>query len=194
MTSSSGLDVGKTSAVLGRASRQAREVRFGTRCREDTTDRVQRHSARDRAARGTRKPRRSQFLGFTHICAKSPGNWGGSSWKTITQNGCAPLLAVDARCGSGYITPFQNRVAGSPASCRALQLLRGARRRRGAQRLPLPGHPALARMASATRPKHRMAWTRMDRLADRWLPLPRILHPWPRQRFAAIHPRQEPVR
>lgn len=42
--------------------------------------------------------------------------------------------------------------------------------------------------------KHRMAWTRMDRLADQWLPLPRILHPWPEQRFAAITQGRSPVR
>src|SRR5215468_5929962 len=32
-------------------------------------------------------------------------------------------------------------------------------------------------------------WTRMTRLADDWLPKPRILHPWPEQRFAVKHPR-----
>ena len=42
--------------------------------------------------------------------------------------------------------------------------------------------------------RHRLTWTRMDRLADRWLPLPRILHPWPEQRFAAITQGRSPVR
>jgi hypothetical protein len=32
-------------------------------------------------------------------------------------------------------------------------------------------------------------WTRMAKLADEYLPKPRILHPWPSVRFAAIHPR-----
>jgi hypothetical protein len=41
---------------------------------------------------------------------------------------------------------------------------------------------------------HRMDWARMDRLADQWLPLPRILHPWPEQRFAAITQGRSPVR
>ena len=31
-----------------------------------------------------------------------------------------------------------------------------------------------------------VTWERMWRLADQWLPQPRILHPWPEQRFAAI--------
>ena len=32
-------------------------------------------------------------------------------------------------------------------------------------------------------------WTRMEKLADEFLPMPRILHPWPSVRFAARHPR-----
>ena len=32
-------------------------------------------------------------------------------------------------------------------------------------------------------------WTWMDMLVDHWLPRPRILHPWPEQRFAVTHPR-----
>jgi hypothetical protein len=39
-----------------------------------------------------------------------------------------------------------------------------------------------------------MTWERMLRLADRWLPQPRILHPWPEQRFAAITQGRSPVR
>jgi len=38
-------------------------------------------------------------------------------------------------------------------------------------------------------------WTtreRIARLADDWLPRPRILHPWPDARFAVTHPRREP--
>jgi len=37
--------------------------------------------------------------------------------------------------------------------------------------------------------KRRLSWTRMLALADRWLPRPRILHPYPADRFAATHPR-----
>jgi RNA-directed DNA polymerase len=37
--------------------------------------------------------------------------------------------------------------------------------------------------------RHRCGWERMARLAARWLPVPRVLHPWPTQRFAATHPR-----
>ena len=40
--------------------------------------------------------------------------------------------------------------------------------------------------------KDRMTVARMMKLADDWLPKPRILHPWPNQRFAVRHPRWEP--
>jgi len=37
--------------------------------------------------------------------------------------------------------------------------------------------------------KDGMTWDRIARLANDWLPKPRILHPWPSQRFAVTHPR-----
>ena len=36
--------------------------------------------------------------------------------------------------------------------------------------------------------KDRTGWDRINKLADQWLPKPRILHPWPDQRFAVKHP------
>jgi group II intron reverse transcriptase/maturase len=37
-----------------------------------------------------------------------------------------------------------------------------------------------------------LTWERMTKIADDWLPKPRILHPWPSVRFAVRHPRWEP--
>ena len=37
--------------------------------------------------------------------------------------------------------------------------------------------------------RHRLPWRRMRVLAERYLPFPRILHPWPEQRFLVTHPR-----
>jgi RNA-directed DNA polymerase len=37
--------------------------------------------------------------------------------------------------------------------------------------------------------KARLVWSRMTKLADDFLPKPRILHPWPNVRFAVRHPR-----
>ena len=40
--------------------------------------------------------------------------------------------------------------------------------------------------------KDRTQWERMTQIADAWLPEPRVLQPWPGERFAAKHPRWEP--
>ena len=37
--------------------------------------------------------------------------------------------------------------------------------------------------------KTRINWTRMHRIATRWLPPARVMHPFPEARFAATHPR-----
>ncbi len=37
--------------------------------------------------------------------------------------------------------------------------------------------------------RDKMTWERLRTLADEWLPEPRILHPWPSDRFAVKHPR-----
>jgi RNA-directed DNA polymerase len=37
--------------------------------------------------------------------------------------------------------------------------------------------------------KHRPNGSRLGKLFDRWLPQPRVLHPYPEQRFDAMHPR-----
>ena len=42
--------------------------------------------------------------------------------------------------------------------------------------------------------RHRLPLDRMRRLIDRWLPNPRILHPWPNARFAAKTLGRSPVR
>jgi RNA-directed DNA polymerase len=40
--------------------------------------------------------------------------------------------------------------------------------------------------------KDQTSWERITKLADDFLPQPRILHPWPNQRFAVTHPRWAP--
>jgi hypothetical protein len=45
------------------------------------------------------------------------------------------------------------------------------------------------RMLRRRSQKDGTTWQRLDRIADAWLPKPRIIHPWPDQRFAVKHPR-----
>jgi RNA-directed DNA polymerase len=37
-----------------------------------------------------------------------------------------------------------------------------------------------------------LPWDRVRPIFDRWIPKPRVLHPYPSKRFFAIHPRWEP--
>jgi len=48
------------------------------------------------------------------------------------------------------------------------------------------------RVLSRRSQKAQINWAQMTRIADAWLPHPKILHPWPEQRFAVKHPRWEP--
>ena len=58
-------------AVLGRASRAVREVRLGAAPEKTRLIEFGRYAARNRKARGLGKPETFEFLGFTHICAKT---------------------------------------------------------------------------------------------------------------------------
>ena len=51
-------------------------------------------------------------------------------------------------------------------------------------------HRALRRRSQRTR----LNWERMNRLATRWLPQARIMHPWPSVRFDARTRSRSPVR
>ena len=42
--------------------------------------------------------------------------------------------------------------------------------------------------------RRRLTWTRMKTIADRYLPFPRILHPWPEKRFLVTIQGGSPVR
>jgi hypothetical protein len=134
-----------------------RLAKFGLELNAEKTRLIEfgRHAARDRKARGLGKPETFQFLGFTHICAKTRKS-GRFKLRRITNSKRmrAKLLAVkDEMWRRMHLpVPEQGRwLARAPV--RALQLLRGARQHRSAQRLPLPDHPALVQIASATQPE-----------------------------------------
>jgi hypothetical protein len=40
--------------------------------------------------------------------------------------------------------------------------------------------------------KGMLPWDRLTPIFDRWIPVPRVLHPYPTERFLATHPRWEP--
>ena len=155
-----------------------------------------RHAARDRKARGLGKPETFQFLGFTHVCGKTRKS-GRFKLKRITDSKRvrAKLLVVKGEMARRMHQPIPEQgrwlarvlqghynYYAVPDNIEALNAFR-----KGIIRHWLR---SLRRRSQ----RSRLTWERMGRLADRWLPQPRILHPWPEQRFAAITQGRSPVR
>jgi len=152
-----------------------------------------RFAAANRERRGLGKPETFSFLGFTFICGKSRRGKFLVKRKTRRDRMRAKLQEVKKVLRRRMHQPISEQgrwlkqvVRGYfnyhavPTNSRALvafrdEIVEGWRRalRRRSQR------------GGLTR-------ERMRQLADDWLPKPCILHPWPNQRFAVIHPRWEP--
>ena len=149
-----------------------------------------RHAARTRAARGEGKPETFDFLGFTHICAKSRS---GRFWVrriTISKRMRAKLKAVNdqLRRRMHQPIPVQGRwLASVVRGHMAYYAVPGNTSAVNAFRTQVTGrwYKALRRRSQKTR----LNWTRMNRIATRWLPPVRAMHPFPEARFAATHPR-----
>jgi RNA-directed DNA polymerase len=154
-----------------------------------------RFAARDRAARGMGKPETFRFLGFTHICGKT--RTGRFKLKRVTDSKRmrAKLREVKTELmhRRHLPVPEQGRWLASvlrghynyyavPDNGQALRAFREQAVRHWLR--------ALRRRSQRTR----LTWERMSRLAARWLPPARILHPWPDDRFAARTQGRSPVR
>jgi RNA-directed DNA polymerase len=167
--------------------------RFGLELHPDKTRLIEsgRFATANRKERGEGKPETFDFLGFTHICGQT---WKTGKFlvlrKTIHKRLSAKLRALKeellrrrhlsvAELGKWLRSVVQgyfnyHAVPGNLASLRSfrLQVIRRWMR-------------ALRRRSQ----KHRLTWPRFVALADRWLPGPAILHPYPNLRFDARHPR-----
>ena len=145
-----------------------------------------RHAAWKRRRRGAGKPETFDLLGFTHICAT---NRAGRFWIkriTIAKRMRAKLaeIKIELRRRWHHPIPEQGQWLASvlrghyayyavPGNSDAVNDLRfqaiglwRKRLRRRSQRA-------------------RLNWVRMKRIANRWLPRPRVMHPFPEVRFAA---------
>ena len=154
-----------------------------------------RFAVQQRKERGLGKPETFTFLGFRHICGKTQK--GRFKLKRITDKSRmrTKLRAVKTELLRRRHLPIpeQGRWLASvlrghcnyyavPDNSAALN----------AFRYQIIGHwlMALRRRSQRTR----LTWERMYRLADRWLPRVRILHPWPNARFDATTQGRSPVR
>jgi RNA-directed DNA polymerase len=181
-------------ALPGRGSRE-RLGEFALSLHPDKTRLIEfgRHAAAKRERRGLRKPETFAFLGFTFICGKTRAGDFLIKRKTRADRMRAKLKQVKeglrqrmhraiAEQGrwleqvvAGYFNyfavPTNNRAPGAFRH-HILDLWRRTLERRSQ--------------------KDRKKWDRMDDLAREFLPMPRVLHPWPTARFAVRHPRWEP--
>jgi len=152
-----------------------------------------RFAAANRKRRGLGKPETFNFLGFTFICGKSRRGKFLVKRKTRQDRMRAKLQAIkqELRQRMHQPIPVQGKWLGQvvkgyfnfhavPTNSRALGVFR--------HRVTMLWRRVLQHRSH----KAEMTWDRMRRLVNDWLPRPRILHPWPSQRFAVRHPRWEP--
>jgi group II intron reverse transcriptase/maturase len=152
-----------------------------------------RFAAERRERRGLGKPDTFTFLGFTFICGRSRQGKFQLKRKSRRDRMRAKLneLKTELRRRMHQPIPEQGRWLGQvvtgffayhavPTNDRALQTFRSNVK------------DLWRRTLRRRSQKDRMTWQRIRQLADDFLPKPRILHPWPRQRFAVKHPRWEP--
>jgi RNA-directed DNA polymerase len=152
-----------------------------------------RFAADRRAQRGLGKPETFDFLGFTFICGKSRRGKFLITRKSRRDRMRAKLKSIKEALRLRMHEPI-------PTQGKWLAQVVGGYFNYHA--VPTNG-PMLAtfrflvtelwrRTLRRRSQKDRMNWQRITRLVDRWLPPPRILHPWPELRFAVTHPRWEP--
>jgi len=152
-----------------------------------------RHAAANRGQRRQGKPETFKFLGFTFICAKSRAGKFLVKRKSRRDRMRAKLKEMKAELQRRMHQPI-------PEQGRWLkQVVTGFFNYHAVP----TNFPALAafrhhvtdlwrRSLRRRSQKDRMTGSRITRLAEDFLPKPRILHPWPEQRFAVKHPRWEP--
>jgi group II intron reverse transcriptase/maturase len=166
--------------------------KFGLELHPDKTRRIEfgRYAEERRKRKGEGKPEPFDFLGFTHISGKDRNGNFAVKRKTIRKRMRAKLQAIKQQLRQRMHDPIEqtgkwlksvvqgyfnyHAVPGNIGSLgvfrkRVTWLWRWALRRRGQ--------------------KHRANWARTRRLSERWIPEPRVLHPYPELRFAVSHSR-----
>ncbi len=165
-----------------------RFARFGLELHPDKTRLIEfgRHAAGRRRARGLGKPETFDFLGFTHICGKTKD---GRFWLrriTISKRMRAKLREVNDQLKRRRHQPIPVQGQWLAAVVRghlAYYAVPGNTDAVAAFRTQVMRHwyQALRRRSQRTQ----TTWERMSRIATRWLPPARVMHPFPAARLAA---------
>ena len=178
------------------AELRERFARFGLDLHPDKTRLIEfgRFAADRRGMRG-RKPETFEFLGFTHVCAKTRDGRFKLTRITSKKRMQAKLREVKTELRRRRHQPIteQGRWLASvvrghcayyavPDNSRAIIAFRS--------RIIWHWRKALRHRSQRTN----LTWKRMFRLANRWLPFARIMHPRPTDRFDARTQGRSPVR
>ena len=178
----------RTDAERFLAELSQRLARFGLELKAEKTRLIEfgRYAAQRRQERGLGKPETFEFLGFTHICGKTrDGQRFVLKRKTSAKKMRAKLKEVEAELIRRMHLPIpevgrwlERVVRGHhayyavPGNLKAIKQFDDQVTRDWLRAL---------RRRSQT---NHTTWERMNRLAEKWLPQPRVLHPYPAQRFA----------
>jgi RNA-directed DNA polymerase len=166
-----------------------RLTEFGLRLNEEKTRVLEfgRYAAERRARRGERRPETFDFLGFTHICGVKRANGGFTVRRlTVAKRMRATLKALRAAMLRRRHEPIPKvgawltRVVQGYLNYHAVP---GNTKRLGMFRAEVcRGWLFALRRRSQRR---RLPWDRFHRLAARYIPKVRTLHPYPNERFAS---------
>jgi group II intron reverse transcriptase/maturase len=174
-----------------------RFARFGLELHPEKTRLIEfgRFAAERRARRGQGKPETFEFLGFTHICAKSSAGRFMLKRVTSKKRMAAKLSEVKTELMRRRHLPIPDQghwlasvIRGHcnyyavPSNSDAITAFRTQATRHWCH--------ALRRRSQ----RNRLDWERMNRLANRWLPPARLVHPYPEVRFDARTQGRSPVR
>jgi RNA-directed DNA polymerase len=171
---------------------RARFEEFALSLHPDKTRLIEfgRYAAADREKRGLGKPETFNFLGFTFICGRSRRGSFLLKRKSRRDRVRARLKAIKVELRQRMHWPIPEQ--GSWLA----QVIKGF----------FAYHAVPTNYAVLGKFRHQVIrlwlrtlrrrsqtddtpWTRMQKLAEDFLPKPKILHPWPAVRFAAKHPR-----
>lgn len=154
-----------------------------------------RYAAQRRKKRGDGKPETFTFLGFTHICGKTPNDKFMVIRQTIKKKMQAKMKLLKAELKrrmheplkkvGGWLSKVLNghyQYYGVPGNSLALYSFR--------YQVCRCWRTTLMRRSQ----KGYITWQRMQAIIDRWLPKPRICHPYPLERFAVRTQGRSPVR
>lgn len=152
-----------------------------------------RFAAQNRAKRGWAKPETFNFLGFTHICGRARSGAFQLKRKTRRDRMRTKLKGIREGLRRQMHMPLAQQGQWLQAVYRGYCAYHAVPTNLASLRA-FRFHIITCwwRLLLRRSQKDRTSWAAIVRIADHWLPTPRILHPWPDTRFLVKHPRWEP--